>query len=311
MNKILICIEAGNTKYYKDLINISNKIDKNSEIWAIVFSEGIDFENCDIDKVITVKCSQSDIYNNKVIAEYIKKIHDKENFDYVLFSATALGRMIAPRVAMELKTGLCADVTEIGKNGEDIVMVRPAFEGKLYASIICDTKPVMISVRPMMFKEDEKLCNTRTTNIYEDSITSKGSVVIKDKYKKPKNKDIRTSDVLVSGGSGIKNQFEKLYTLADNLGGNVSASRWLVDRGYVKRDIQVGQSGKIVSPKLYIALGIHGASQHVVGLKNVQHLISINTNKNAPICFISDIVVEGDAITFIEMLNKRIEEINS
>ena len=305
MNKILICLEAGNTKYYEDLINVSNKISENNEIWVIAFDEEVDIKNSNIDKLIKVKCSQADKYNNKVIAEYIKEIHCNENFDYVLFSATVLGRMIAPRVAMALDTGLCADVTGIEKNGEDIVMVRPAFEGKLFASIVCDKKPVMMSIRPLMLRNEENIKNNKITKVYENSITSKGSVVIQDKHKKPKTKDIRSSDILISGGSGIKNQFDKLYTLADNLDGSVSASRWLVDRGYVKRDIQVGQSGKVVSPKLYVALGIHGTSQHVVGLKNVEHLISVNTNKNAPICFISDVVVEGDAATFIDMLNQK------
>lgn len=157
MNKILICLEAGNTNYYEDLINVSNKISEKNEIWAISFDEKIDIKNSNIDKLIKIKCSQADKYNNKVIAEYIKEIHCNENFDYVLFSATVLGRMIAPRVAMALDTGLCADVTEIEKNGEDIVMVRPAFEGKLFASIVCDKKPVMMSIRPLMFKNEKIL----------------------------------------------------------------------------------------------------------------------------------------------------------
>jgi len=113
--------------------------------------------------------------------------------------------------------------------------------------------------------------------------------------------------VLVSGGGGVIGQFHHLERLACKLGGQVSASRKIVDHGIAPRSIQVGQSGKRVSPKLYIALGINGAVQHVEGLKQVGSIISVNLDRNAPICSLSDIVVEGDAVTFIEKLVKMID----
>ena len=119
------------------------------------------------------------------------------------------------------------------------------------------------------------------------------------------NGDIRESRVLVSGGRGIKDAFGKLRPLARALNASVAASRGLVDSGIAPRRIQVGQSGKKVGCELYIAVGISGSYQHIVGLKNVKYLIAVNKNKNAPICSLADIVIEGDAADFAEKLAER------
>ncbi len=126
--------------------------------------------------------------------------------------------------------------------------------------------------------------------------------------RKDENRDICNAEILVSGGGGVRNHFEELARLAKPLGAMVSSSRKLVDEGIAPRSIQVGQSGRTVSPKLYLALGIYGSMQHIEGLKNVEHIISVNTNRNAPICSLSEIVVEGDAVEFIEKLTKRINQ---
>lgn len=122
----------------------------------------------------------------------------------------------------------------------------------------------------------------------------------------PVTYDIRESRILVSGGGGVAGSFGKLQTLAQSLGARVSSSRRLVDGGIAPRRIQVGQSGKRVSCDLYIAIGIYGAFQHVIGINKVKHLIVVNTDALAPICSLADIVVQGDAIEFIEKLTDRI-----
>lgn len=109
-------------------------------------------------------------------------------------------------------------------------------------------------------------------------------------------------------GGGTARSFHKLESLADVLDGQVSASRKIIDKGIVSRSVQVGQSGKTVRPKLYMALGISGAIQHVEGLKNVENIIAVNTNRSAPICSLSDIVVEGDASEFIDKMVQRIRD---
>lgn len=131
-----------------------------------------------------------------------------------------------------------------------------------------------------------------------------------ERREKSVTRDIRESKVLISGGGGVVRDFQLLERLAKALHGTVAASRKVVDIGKAPRAIQVGHSGKIVSPRLYIALGISGSAQHVAGIRNAEYIISVNTNREAPICSISDIIVEGDGRTFVEGLIKRIEASN-
>ena len=122
----------------------------------------------------------------------------------------------------------------------------------------------------------------------------------------PASDDIRCSRILVSGGGGLAGSFDKLEPLAQALGAGVSASRKLVSLGIAPRRIQVGQSGKRVKCELYIAVGIYGAFQHIVGINDVKHIIVVNKNRLAPICSLADIVVVGDAVEFIEKLIYRL-----
>ena len=165
----------------------------------------------------------------------------------------------------------------------------------------------MMSVHSGLFAYQQREEVKSTYTLLEGLPYRYGAIAVKDTKEKSIPYDITESDVLVSGGAGFSD-VKILENLATLLGGHVSASRAVVDKGLVSRAIQVGQSGKTVSPSLYIALGIHGALQHVEGLKDIPHIISINTNKNAPICSISDIVVEGDALPFVTKLIQKIEE---
>lgn len=252
-------------------------------------------------------------YNLKALTKVMVCICERFNFDAILIPATWCGRMLAPRLAIRLQTGLTADVTEIRHTDDSTLeMVRPAFSGRLLAGIVnTGTGAIMMSVRQNVFrytnidKKDTKIINFSNDYIKESGIREVGI------EKKVRSYDIRESEVLISGGGGVTKGFGKLNDLAEALQGQVAASRQIVDKGIASRHIQVGQSGKTVSPKLYMALGIYGAIQHVEGLKNVQNIISVNTNSNAPICSLSDIVVEGDAIAFTDMLLARIQKYRS
>ncbi|MDA3846272.1 MAG: FAD-binding protein [Vallitaleaceae bacterium] len=159
----------------------------------------------------------------------------------------------------------------------------------------------MFSYEVVMLKETEKID-------YHPEKIRKSSLKLLDTCKKVERYDITDSEVLISGGGGTIKDFGKLELLADALHGQVSASRKIIDQGIATRGIQVGQSGKTVNPKLYIALGINGAIQHIEGLKNVEHIISVNTNRDAPICSLSDLVVEGDAFEFIDKIVLKIKQ---
>ncbi len=309
MFKILIYIESDNIESSLDLIEVAKLIGKNKEYetFGLCINNEKEFLS-GLDYLINIQDTKININSIKNISEIISEVNNEYNFDCILILASNYGRMLAPRLAMKLSTGLVADVTQIEADEEKVIMIRPAFDGKIMAGITCDkSKPIMMSIRPFVFKNyDLENKNTKKIHFIIKNNYSSGIKLI-SKIEKIKDVDITKSDILVSGGGGVINNFQKLELLAAKVGGQVSASRRIVDSGIAKRNIQVGQSGKTVSPKIYIALGIYGSLQHMEGLKNVETIISVNINVDAPICSVSNIVIEGDAIEFIEKLIKKID----
>ncbi|MDA3809961.1 MAG: electron transfer flavoprotein subunit alpha/FixB family protein [Spirochaetaceae bacterium] len=249
-----------------------------------------------------------DVHDPRGITEILENFHRSYGFDSILVPATDFGRMLAPRLAKRLRTGLVADVTEIRNDGERLELIRPAYSGKILAGITCiGNGPVMMSVRPNVFEYSGEAGLETEIHEYTEPVKKQWALKCLKVEEKEQTYDIRESEVLISGGGGIKRGFPQLYSLAEELNGKVAASRKIVDQGGAPRNIQVGHSGKTVSPRLYMALGINGAMQHVEGLRNVETIISVNTSGNAPICSLSDIVVEGDALDFVEKLTARIK----
>lgn len=246
-------------------------------------------------------------YDHAAISSLLTKIHQKYCFDSILIPATKIGRLVAPMAAMEMKTGLVADVTEIYRSADELLLVRPAYSGRIMAGIaVSGDGPVMMSVRPGTFEYNRKeLIKTKVIK-HKGLIYKTGGIRRLRRIEKIVEYNIRESQILISGGGGVLKDFDSIKPLAEALGGQVSASRAVVDKGIVSRSIQVGQSGKTVSPSLYFALGIYGSIQHVAGLKKVDYIISVNINRSAPICSMSDIVVEGDAVTFVKKIVERI-----
>jgi electron transfer flavoprotein alpha subunit len=310
MKKILVFLD-GNQPNDLSLLGACELMveDQNFEITAIGTQDNVPTTDSVYDYVIIIDNPHIHSYDTMNLTEFLKEIHFQHHYDIILFSASPIGRILAPRLAIALHTGLVADVTDIKLNQGVIEMIRPAYSGKLMAQIVSlGDGPIMMSVRPGVFKPSQTQIK-KTTITYLDEYHSKPSRLrLIETHVKTKTEDIRDSRVLISGGAGIIDDFDRLQDLASALHAQVSASRKVVDAGKVKRKIQVGQSGKTVSPKLYIALGISGSVQHIEGLKNVETIIAVNTDKLAPICSLAHIVVEGDALEFIEKLLHKIEK---
>lgn len=310
MNRSLIYFDEEDFQNSIDLLEVVNQIYKDSEYetYAICFNNNGEAILGKFDYLITIKEEKIKNYDILNITNCIEELQRIYEFHSILIPATYLGRMLAPRLAMRLRVGLTADVTGIEHNNGLVEMVRPAFSGKILAGIInrnCNT--IMMSVRPNVFVNTlERLKKTQTIQFHPANVKS-SKIRLLGTREKEKAKDIRESEVLISGGGGVIENFDHLKLLAEELNALVSASRRIVDSGIATRSIQVGQSGKTVSPKLYIALGIYGSLQHIEGLKNVENIISVNINKDAPICSLSDVVVEGDAIEFIDKLTEKIK----
>ena len=225
--------------------------------------------------------------------------------------ATFIGRDLGPRVAARLKTGLTADCTSLAVEVENgaLLATRPAFGGNIMATIACpDHRPQMATVRSGVFSRlTEKNYDFTVENVEVKLEASDIRTTILEIVKANKEVvDISEAKVIVSGGRGVgsKENFTLLQELADAFGGVVGGSRGAVDKGWIERDYQVGQTGKTVRPSIYIACGISGAIQHVAGMQESDMIIAINKDETAPIMKVADYAIVGD-------LNKVIPEMIS
>lgn len=236
--------------------------------------------------------------------------------EIVLAGATAIGRSFIPGVATELDAGLTADCTqlEIRESDGALLQTRPAFGGNIMATIVCETsRPQMATVRPKVMKE-LPFDGNRKGNIIQvspqpEQLQSKVRV-IERVVSEASNVNIQEADILISGGRGLESAkgFDLVRQLADVMDANVSASRAVVDAGWIPYPHQVGQTGKTVAPKLYIACGISGAIQHVAGMQSAETIVAINRDKNATIFNVADYGIVGDIFEIVPKLINKIEE---
>lgn len=248
---------------------------------------------------------------------YTHAMHSAIEFfkpEIVLYGATTIGRDLAPRVSARVHTGLTADCTklEIEQETGRLLMTRPAFGGNLMATIVCpEFRPQMATVRPGVMQKAEREEGRRARVVPFGVRFERNDryVEVLDVIKKfNESEDISEADILVAGGRGMgsKENFDMLRELADALGGRVAASRAAVDAGWADKEIQVGQTGKTVRPKLYIAVGISGAIQHIAGMEESDIIVAVNRDETAPIFNVADYGVVGDLNKVIPMLTKKI-----
>jgi len=236
--------------------------------------------------------------------------------EILLMGATRLGRDLGPRVAKRLNTGLTADCTSLDVDRDDrtLLQTRPAFGGNIMATIVTpNRRPVMATVRPGIFKtkKPKSSQNGEIISISNPiSLSSLKSKIIKA-IKEPKTCTVlEDAEIIVSGGRGIgKKGFKLVDELAEVLGCMIGASRAAVEAGFITSEHQVGQTGKTVCPKLYIACGISGAIQHRVGMEKSDYIIAINKNPDAPIFDVADLGIVADFFDIAPILIKKLKKI--
>lgn len=264
------------------------------------------------DRIIVVNDGGFDIYDTEVYTSAMCGLILKYRPDAALFSATQDGRDLAPRIAGRLKTGLTADCTGISydKELERIIWTRPAFGGNLMAEIYCRGSGLQMgTVRQGVFEMPEKTDCKRAEIIYEeaeDPVCRSARVLESIKEYSDDGRDLEDSEIIVAGGRGTGGEkgFRLLEELAETLGAGVGASRAAVEAGYYPRTRQIGQTGRTVAPKLYIACGISGAVQHIAGMSRAETVVAINSDPEAPIHKSADYSIVGDMFEVIpELIN--------
>ncbi|MDP1758762.1 MAG: electron transfer flavoprotein subunit alpha [Thermodesulfovibrionales bacterium] len=236
----------------------------------------------------------------------------------VLAGATPIGRSFIPRVAASLRTGLTADCTSLGidKDTGNLLQIRPAFGGNIMATILCPNhRPQIATVRPRVMKKGEYNPEKRgeIVSVDAENLTSRTKVIETIKETLGCEVNLQEADIIIAGGRGLGDAkgFNLLFELAEILGGTVGASRAAVDEGWIQYRHQVGQTGKTVCPKIYIACGISGAVQHLVGMQSSDIIIAINKNPEAPIFNVATYGIVGDIYEVLPLLIKKLKEIKS
>jgi len=307
-----------------ELVGEATKLakDLNEQVVAILLGDGVTAKAEELiqhgaDKVIVVDDPILAKYATEPYAKAITAIIKEFEPEIVLYGATSIGRDLAPRVSARVHTGLTADCTklEIAEDTKLLNMTRPAFGGNIMATIVCKNhRPQMATVRPgvMAALAADTARKGEVVPFKVEFTPADMNIEIIEEVKETKKiVDVTEAKVLVSGGRGIGSPefFNTLKELADLLGGEVAASRAVVDAGWIGKEYQVGQTGKTVRPNLYIACGISGAIQHVAGMESSEVVISINKNDGAAIFDVSDLGIVGDVKTIIpkliEALKKR------
>jgi len=267
------------------------------------------------DRVYVVEDPLLEHFQEEPYAIAMAQLITKYKPSIVIAAATMMGRAFIPSVAARVRTGLTADCTDISIDPETklLVQTRPTFGGNLMARIICKNhRPQMATIRPKMFDE-AKFIEERQPEVVIEKFNSgqrQNKVKILGKKKIENVVDLQEAEVIVSGGRGVKDpkNFAMIKELADLLEGAVGASRAAVDSGWIPYPHQVGQTGKTVKPKIYIACGISGAIQHLAGMQTSDYIIAINKDPDAPIFKVANLGLVGDIFEVIPALIKKIKE---
>jgi electron transfer flavoprotein alpha subunit len=308
-----------------ELLGVGRKLaDKlNVELSAILLGDGVGELTS---QLIAVGADKVYLVDSNLLTDYCEDTYTKAIVDLILeykpeiflFGATNVGRALAPRIAARLKTGLTADCTELEIDEEGkLLQTRPAFGGNVMATIITPTqRPQMATVRPKVMPKPIPVVD-RTgevihvkPDIKKEDIRSKILNLVKEITEEV---NLEEADIIVAGGRGLQKaeNFKLISDLATILGGAVGASRAAVDAGWISHYHQVGQTGKTVCPKLYIACGISGAVQHLVGMQTSEYIIAINKDKDAPIFNVATYGIVGDIFEVLPVLTEEFKKVLS
>jgi len=277
-----------------------------------------EFSYYGVDEIIYVKSKILKDYYSDLYVKVLTELISKNKPEIILIGATPTGRDFAPRVAKRLNAGLTADCTglEIDAETRNLLQTRPTFGGNIMATIRTpNSRPQMATVRPGIFKTPEKVKKEIKIRKIDYDFKEKDSVtkIVKIITKEKVQVNLEEAEIIVSGGRGVgsKENFKIIEELANTLNAEVGGSRVAVELNWIDNDHQVGQTGKTVSPRLYIACGISGAIQHIVGMQNSDIIVAINKDENAPIFKTAHYGIVGDLHKVIPSLIKEIKKVRA
>ena len=320
--KILVFLEQREGKIKKsslEAVSLASKLaDENGlEKEIVIIGNEIanlpDTSKYGIEKITLFKNKDLENYSSTAYTEILSNYINENAFDIILFSNTSLGKDLAPRISVKTEAGIIVDCTELKFSHGDISATRPVYAGKAFVEVKLNTQRQIFTLRPNVFKAAQ-VQNPNEAQINSVDVNSPNLKSRVTGYKKSEGKlDVAEAEIIVSGGRGMKGpeNFKLIEELAESLNAAVGASRAVVDAGWRPHGEQVGQTGKTVSPSLYIACGISGAIQHMAGMSSAKYIVAINKDKDAPIFSIADYGIAGDLFEVLPILITEVKKLKS
>jgi len=319
MNKILIYLELSKNNIKRsslELITAANILTTKENIFGLIVTKNE--INDDILKkyglqnLIIVNKLPIDNYSSSAYAKIVNQIARQLNTDLLLFSGNATGLELAPKVSVLLDAAYSADTIGLEKVNNELIISKPVYAGKAIIKLKLNKQIKVLTLRPNIFTAKEDNIQNINKEFYNIELSENDfkEKVLEVKINEGKL-DVSEADIIVSGGRGIKGpeNYYLIEDLAKVLGGAVGASRAVVDAGWRPHSEQVGQTGKTVSPNLYVAVGISGAVQHLAGMSSSKYILAINKDKEAPIFKVADYGIVGDIFQVVPKLIEKIKEI--
>lgn len=264
------------------------------------------------DRILVAEHPDLRDYTSDGYTQAIMQVLETEKPEGFILGHTSIGKDISPRIAAKLKEGLISDAVNIEMNGNEVVFTRPIYSGKAFEKKVIKEGMIFATIRPNNIDSlDKDESRTREVSSVNVEIKDLRTIVKEVIRKTASGVDLSEAKIIVSGGRGVKSKegFNILMALANVLGGEVGASRGACDAGYSDYSLQIGQTGKVVTPDLYIACGISGAIQHVAGMSNSKIIVAINKDPEAQIFNVADYGIVGDLFEVVPMLTEEFKKI--
>lgn len=324
MGKILAFVEIRGNKIKNNGFETASAAFKyakelQSEAEVLLIGNGISGLAAELGKygiknIIVCENEKLASYSTTAYAKVVADVVNQRKADILFLSATAMGKDLGPRVSAKLEAGLAPDCTGLRVEDGSLIATRPVYAGKTYIDVKLNSAVKMYSLRPNVFlAEQTEEVTPEIEKVNVEITDSDLGVVVKETKISNEKLDVAEANIIVSGGRGLKapENYKLVEDLAQVLGAAVGASRAVVDAGWRPHSEQVGQTGKTVSPNLYVACGISGAIQHLAGMSSSKCIVAINKDKDAPIFGVADYGIVGDVFEVLPALTEEFKKVLS
>ena len=315
-NKVLVIGEMRDGEFRNvsfEAIAAAKQVAPDGEVVGALLGSGVEAEAGKLfqfgaDRVVVVDDEKLKEYTPEGYTQAAKALVDQEEPDAIIMGHTSIGRDLSAKLAARMEAGLISDAVSLEMDGDDAVFTRPIYSGKAFEKVKVKEGVTFATIRPNNIPaQDEDSSRSGSVEKVDVAITDLKTIIKEVVKNTASGVDLSEASVIVAGGRGVKSEenFNQLYELADLLGGAVGASRGACDAEYCDYALQIGQTGKVVTPDLYIAVGLSGAIQHVAGMSNSKVIVAINKDPEAEIFQIADYGIVGD---LFEVMPQLIEE---